>query len=328
MTARYNKVNAIPGKEFPEELEKQFEKAVKLEKITILYQVSVVLVMVLTSMTSQSMRVAWMEDAISLLAPVSFLIARRFYERKPDAQFPYGYHRVFSIAFQIGAFALFALGIFLFIESVMTLIKAERPTIGMFYLYGRYWWMGWLMFAALLYSTVPPVILGHKKMSLAEDLHNKLLFTDAETQKANWQTAVAAMIGVTGVGFGIWWTDPVAAIFISISIIYDGYNRLKGAILDLMDEVPTNLKNDKKHPLVKKVHDYLAEQEWLTDFRIRMREAGDVFFTEIFVIPGSMDRLTRRLDEAVAGIKQIDWKLYDVVMMPVDEFSEEQEESE
>ncbi len=322
------KIKAISEKKIPPKFESQFKKAVKLEKITVAYWISVVIIMFMASMTSQAMKAAWLEDVLSLVPSVSFLVAKRFYARKPNNQFPFGYHRVFSIAFQLGAFALLSLGIFLFLDSVMTLIQAERPTIGSFYLFGQYWWLGWLMIASLLYSAIPAVILGRKKLPLAGKLHNKLLFTDANTQKADWETAFAASIGILGVGMGLWWADSLAACFISVSIIHDGFKRLKGAVLDLMDQVPTNLENDKKHPLVEKVHAFFESLAWVKDVRVRMREAGDVFFTEVFVIAGSAAGLTDHIEKAVTEVKELDWKIFDVTVMPVNKFTEEQNDSE
>ncbi|MEN6455229.1 MAG: cation transporter [Prolixibacteraceae bacterium] len=319
------KVKAISEKEFPPELEKQFKKAIQLERITIWYLLTVIIVMFLASTTSQAMKAAWMEDILSMVPALSFLVARRFYERKPNDQFPFGYHRVFSIAFQLGAFALFSLGVFLLIDSVMALIKADRPSIGSVYLFGHYIWLGWLMIAVLLYSSIPSIILGKKKLPLAGKLHNKLLFTDANTQKADWETAFAAIVGILGVGLGLWWADALAACFISVTIIHDGYKRLSGAVLDLIDEIPTNLENEKKHPLVKKLHHFFEDQSWVKDFRIRMREAGDVFFTEIFIIPGSVTGLTDHIEKTVTEVKELDWKLFDVVIMPVKRFTEEQD---
>jgi divalent metal cation (Fe/Co/Zn/Cd) transporter len=34
--------------------------------------------------------------------------------------------------------------------------------------------------------------------------HYVMLFADAQMNKADWLTAVAAMVGVMGIGFGIW----------------------------------------------------------------------------------------------------------------------------
>ena len=42
-----------------------------------------------------------------------------------------------------------------------------------------------------------------------------MLYADAKMNKADWLTATAAMVGVVGIGVGLWWVDAVAAIAIS-----------------------------------------------------------------------------------------------------------------
>jgi divalent metal cation (Fe/Co/Zn/Cd) transporter len=62
--------------------------------------------------------------------------------------------------------------------------------------------LGWLMLPALAWSGLPAVFLGRAKISLAEELHNKVLYADAKMNKADWLTASAAMVGVVGIGSG------------------------------------------------------------------------------------------------------------------------------
>ena len=63
------------------------------------------------------------------------------------------------------------------------------------------------------------MFLGRAKMKLAQKLHDKVLYADADMNKADWMTAVAAMVGVAGIGIGLWWADSVAALVISASIL-------------------------------------------------------------------------------------------------------------
>ncbi len=328
MTIPDKQSRVIQAKDFPPEIRKGFEYATRMEWITVVYTVSAVIVMLLASQSSQAMKVAWLEDVLSLVPSVSFLVAKIFYLRPPNNRFPFGFHKVYSIAFQLGAFALFSLGLFLFTDSLITLIKADRPTIGNVKLFGQYWWFGWIMIAALLYSAIPPMILGYKKLPVARKLHNKILFTDADTQKANWQTALAAIAGVVGIGFGLWWADAAAAIFISLSVIVDGAKRLKEAVLDLTDQVPTEIGSSKKHPLVDEVYNLFEKQDWIEKVRIRMREAGDIFFTEVFFIPAIEKNLTDEMKQVTEKARELDWKIFDVIISPVKEFTEEQDESD
>lgn len=56
--------------------------------------------------------------------------------------------------------------------------------------------------------------------------------------KADWLTAAAAIVGVTGIGLGIWWADAAAAAFISFDILRDGLRNTWTAVKDLVDQVP------------------------------------------------------------------------------------------
>ena len=120
----------ISNFEFPEELKADFKKARRLEWVTIAYLLSTAGLIYLTMGNSQAMKTAWFEDLLSLTPSVSFLIAARIYHKRPNKDFPYGYHRVVSIAYLCSALALFSVGAFLVFDSVMTLVRAEHASIG------------------------------------------------------------------------------------------------------------------------------------------------------------------------------------------------------
>jgi len=148
--------------EYPEELKSDFKKAKRLEWITIAYLISTAITVYLTMGNSQAMKTAWFEDLLSLTPSISFLIATKVFMKSPNKDFPYGYHRVVSIAYLCSALALFSVGGFLLIDSTITLIKQEHATIGTVILFGHQIWLGYLMIAAMLYSTFPAFILGKK----------------------------------------------------------------------------------------------------------------------------------------------------------------------
>lgn len=314
--------------ELPQKLKAKLKKAKKLEWITIAYIVTVVVVIYFSLGSSQAMKAAFLEDILGMVPSILFLVAYHYYDRNPSHdQYPYGLHKVFSIAFLMGSFALLAIGLFSFYDSAMSLVKMDHPTIGTLYRFGYSIWMGWVMIAALLWSFIPAMILGRKKLPLSEKLHNKILFTDAHTQKADWMTAAAAIVGIIGLGFGLWWFDSVAAILISISIIKDGLTRTKGAITDLLGQLPTTLDNDKKpHPLDNQIYQVFKEEDWIDDVRLRLRENGAVFFGEAYVIPNSRvkgtDDLTQKIENVYRKVKKLDWKVHDITIQPVRAFNE------
>lgn len=309
-------MKGIKAFELPADLKKELRAAKKIEWLTLFYLSSVVVVMYLSMGSSQAMKTAWLEDLLSIIPSISFLIATRINTRQPDDKFPYGYHRVFSIAFLVGASALLAMGIFMVYDSAMSLIKLEHPTIGNRMIFGQQVWMGWIMIAALLYSSFPAMLLGRKKLPKAKKLHNKILYTDAEAQKADYMTALAAILGIIGVGAGLWWADSLAALFISISVVHDGFKYISAAIKDLMDRSPVTLEKQKKDPLVGEIRDLVLSWDWVDDARVRFREDGQVYLGEIAVVPKREIDLDI-LEKSYKILDEYHWKINDVTIAPV-----------
>jgi cation diffusion facilitator family transporter len=298
----------------PDEQTAMLARAVRLQWVSIGFLLSIITVMGLTMSASQAMRTAWAEDALSLVPPAAFLIAARYHKRAPNPHYPYGYHRVMSIAFLVAAVALCAFGIALLGDAVITLLRKEHPTIGAVELFGHQVWMGWLMIASLAYSVVPPVVLGRMKLPLARGLHAKALYADAQMNKADWATGLAAMVGILGVGFGLWWADSLAAGVISFSVVKDGVSALKTVIGDLMDRAPRPVDEHESFDVVEQLERYLDGVPWVGEYDIRLREEGDVCVGEIFLVPKSEENLTRRLEQVTEEARALDYRLYDLVV--------------
>jgi len=303
--------------EFPPELVPDFEKAKRLEWFTIAYFLSSALFIFLAMGNSQTMKTAWYDDVLSLTPPIAFQVASRVFLKSPNKEFPYGYHRVVSIAYLCSALALFALGVFLVIDSSISLAKTEHPTIGTVVLFGQQVWLGYLMLAALLWSTVPSVILGRKKLPLAKKLHEKNLYTDADMNKADWMSGAAAMLGVVGIGCGWWWADSAAALLIAVDIVHDGFTNLKQAVFDLMDQIPKTVRNEQPDPLMEQVRQTLAGQGWIKDFSFRMRENGHIYLGEGFVVPAQEENLIQHIASTVQTIESLDWRVHEFIITPV-----------
>lgn len=309
----------------PEHLQQDVKKVKKLEWITIFYLVTVIVAMYFSLGSSQAMKAAWLEDLLGLVPAVIFLISQRIVSKKsPSRDYPYGLFKVISVAYLLAAFSLLGMGLFAFYDSSMSLLMREHPTVGQIYLFGKPIWMGWVMIVALLYSLVPAVILGQKKLPYGKRLHNQIISTDANAQKADWQTASAAIVGIIGIGFGLWWFDSVAALFISISIMIDGFSRTKGAVLELIEHVPTKLDKLKEdNPLNYKIYDYFQGLPWVKEVRLRLRDNGQVFFGEAYVIPAvslSSEEVIAKVEAAQKGVKELDWKVQDITVQLVGHF--------
>src|SRR5205085_8937138 len=167
----------LPGDPFrlPPDKRPAGNRAKRLEVLTIIFVLSIIGVISAVMGASQTMKAMWVEDVLSLVPPIAFLIGLRFSDTAPDRQFLYGYRRTVTIAFLTAATALLGFGLYILIDSVAKLAYAEAPTIQTVALFGHRIWLGWLTVAALVYSIIPPLILGRMKVPIATELHNKAL---------------------------------------------------------------------------------------------------------------------------------------------------------
>lgn len=310
--------------ELPEEQREALRKAVKFEWITIGFLAASTALVFAVLGNSQAMKAAWVEDVLSFLPPISFLVAAQVIRRKPNEEHPYGFHRAVGIAHVVAAVALTVMGAYLIVDSGMGLLSAEHPTIGGFDFFGQTIWLGWMMIGAMILTAVPPVFLGRVKMKLAEKLHDKVLYADADMNKADWMTAAAAAVGVAGIGFGLWWADYAAALVISFSILHDGVRNTRAAISALMDRRARTYDDAEPHPLGHRLDEYLRGLDWTETAESRIRDEGHVFHVESFVVParGRMPSL-EQLEAAREACIGLDWKVQDMVIIPVAELPSE-----
>ncbi|WP_411375381.1 cation diffusion facilitator family transporter [Arthrobacter sp. MPF02] len=308
----------------PAEQQEALRKARRIEWITIGFLAVTTTLVFLVLGNSQAMKAAWIEDLLSFLPPLSFLLAAHAIRKPPSEKHPYGYHRSTGVAHLVAAVALTVMGGYLLVESALGLIRAEHPTIGGIELFGVTIWLGWLMMGVMVLTAAPPVFLGRAKMKLAEKLHDKVLYADADMNKADWMTAVAAVVGVAGIGFGLWWADYAAALIIAASILHDGFKNTRAAVSALMDKRAMTYDDSEPHPLGRRLDDYLRSLDWTGDAKSRIRDEGHVFHVESFVVPASQALPTLdQLEEARQACIAMDWKVQDMVIVPVSELPTE-----
>lgn len=303
--------------DLPAAQQEALQKAIRWEWFTIGYTSITIVLIAFVVGGSQAMKTAWIEDMLSLIPQVAFLVSLLFIRHPPSRSFPYGLHRVMGVGHLVAGVALLAIGGNLAVESIGGLIRQEHPAIGTVQLFGQTIWLGWLMVAVMILVVPGPFFYGHAKAKLAPKLHNKVLYADADMAKADWTTTVASVVGVLGIGMGLWWLDGAAALFISLGIVRDGYRNTRSAVLDLMDQRARTHDDEEPHPLMRRIVRDLEAQPWVREASVRMRDMGQVFHVEAFVVP---HRRRVRLD-SVEGARQriagLDWKVQDVVVIPV-----------
>ena len=264
---------------YPPHVEAGIARARKLEYWTIAWVATVVPLMALVMGSSQAMKTVWIEDTLGFIPPLAFLISSHLERKAPTKAFPFGFDRVNSVAFVISAVALALVGAYLLFETAMTLLMQEHATVGTVRLLGRDIWLGWPMILVLLWSTIPSMILGRMKLPIARTINDKVLHTDAQMQKADWMTGLAAIGGVMGIGFGFWWMDAAAAGLISFGILHDGIGGVRASTAELVDGAPRKLEKDEVADEAEELKRALEER--FPGAVVRLRETGRVIRAEV-----------------------------------------------
>ena len=283
--------------ETPVEIVDDLRRARRLEWWTLFWMATVVAAMAFAMGSSQAMKTAFIEDLLSLVPAITFLIAARLEPRPATRTYPFGFIQVNSLAFLASAVVLAVLGSLLLFDGLSGLLKGEHVTIGPVELFGQTIWSGWVMIAALAYSVVVPVVLGRIKLPIARRLHDKVLHTDADMQKADWQTGLAGIAGILGVGLGLWWADAAAAALIALSILHDGFRNIRVAAAELLDSVPRALESPHMAADARRLRERL-EARW-PEGEVRLRESGRYIIADVLGVedPGGLPPLESWMGE-------------------------------
>ncbi|WP_313816985.1 cation transporter [Citricoccus sp.] len=306
------------GWDLPREQQEALRKAVRLEWLSLGITACTITLVALVLGNSQAMKTAWFEDMLSTIPQISFLVSllaiRRF---RQNTKRPYGVHRAAGIGHLVSSVALTLVGGFLGYEAVSGLVTAEHPTVGTVQLFGNTVWLGWIMMGVMAVIALPPVFLARAKLKVAPVLNDKVLFSDANMNKADWLTNAASIVGVAGIGLGLWWMDYAAAFVISMDILKDGVQHLRAAVLDLIDRRATTPDNKDPHPAIADAVEAVQALPWVDQAGCRVRDLGRRLHLEAFVVPRSGQVSLDQIEEAEAACRSVDWMVWDVVVMPV-----------
>jgi cation diffusion facilitator family transporter len=296
---------------YPPHVKAGIRKAIKLEYWTIAWVMTVVPLMAMVVGSSQAMKTVWMEDMLGFIPPIAFLVSERLERKGANSSYPFGFDRVNGVAFVISAVALTMMGVYLLFEAGMTLAWEEHATVGTTRVVGHDVWLGWPMIMVLLWSTIPSMILGRLKLPVARTINDKVLHTDAQMQKADWMTGLAAIAGVLGIGFGYWWMDAAAAALISFGIVKDGITELRAASAELVDGAPRALESDAVSDEAKHLKSELSRR--FPDASVRLRETGRVIHAEV---AAATPKVVRDLAEIWPGEPDRAWRFAQLSFVP------------
>jgi len=302
---------------FPEEQQQLRRKTKRLSWLSIVLLISAGILIWLALGQSQAMKTAWVSDILTAVPPMALLFAMRYELREPTRRFPYGYTRAIAIAFLVTSAVLSIIGLYLLYDSLLKLVHGERPPIGTMELFGRQFWAGWAMIAALAWSMGCGLTLGLLKRPVAKKLHDKALDAEATMNRAEWLSEGAAIVGILLVGFGHWWGDAAAAAFISFEIVQDGWLNMRLVVADLMDETPTKMGDHEMEDLGPRIRTAVQELPGVTSAAVRLREHGRALTGEVYVELHDGADVVERVAAIATRVRGVDWRLRDITVMPV-----------
>src|SRR3954453_19733873 len=266
---------------YPEEQWQLREKAKTLSWLRIGLLVSDAMFLFFALGSSEAMKTAWVSDVLTAIPPIALLGPMHVELRGRSQRFPYGFTRSISVAFLVPSGVLSLVGLYLLYDSLSKLVAQQRPPIGTTQMFGHTFWSGWLMIAALSYSLLCGLTLGLLKKPVAMRLNDKALRAEATMNRDEWLSEGAAIVGILLVGFGHWWGDAVAAAFISIEIVHDGWINLRQVAGALRDESPSGRAKKDLENLPTKVRDAAERLGWVERAAVRLREQGHVITGDV-----------------------------------------------
>ncbi len=78
-------------------------------------------------------------------------------------------------------------------------------------------------------------------------------------------------------------------------------------------------------PLRDKLVPMLQDLDWVEEIEVRLREEGQVYFGEAFIVPLDTANLTENIEDAVKRAHDLNWRIQDLAITPVQELSERED---
>lgn len=95
------------------------------------------------------------------------------------------------------------------------------------------------------------------------------------------------------------------------------FGNLRDVVTDPMNEAPKTTDHAQFDPLPERLEHFVKGLCWIAEARVRLREEGHVCLGEVFVVVNDPTALVTRLDDATRQCLALDWRLHDIVLVPV-----------
>lgn len=125
--------------------------------------------------------------------------------------------RIEERAERLVGIAFMLLAAYVAFEAVRTLVNQEAPDASP------------VGIALTAVSIVVMLWLARAKRRVGEALGSRAMIADAQQTYACWYLSIVALVGLAlNAVFGLWWADPVAALGITVLLVREGIEALRG----------------------------------------------------------------------------------------------------
>ncbi|MGK2850311.1 MAG: cation diffusion facilitator family transporter [Candidatus Limnocylindrales bacterium] len=125
--------------------------------------------------------------------------------------------RIEERAERLVGIAFLLLAAYVAFEAVRTLVNQEAPDASP------------VGIALTAVSIVVMLWLARAKRRAGEALGSRAMIADAQQTYACWYLSIVALVGLAlNAVFGLWWADPVAALGITVLLVREGLEALRG----------------------------------------------------------------------------------------------------
>ncbi len=159
-----------------------------------------------------------------LLSDGLVYLAAKWGERNPDAEHPYGHHRIETIGTIIIALLLVAVGIGIIYDSVNHFIKGSFPSVT----------STPVIFVAVISIFINEFLFRYT-LRIGEKIRSNLLISNAWHNRADVFVSIIVLLSVIGSIFGIHYFDAIGAVIIAFFILKTAVSLIRKAFSELID---------------------------------------------------------------------------------------------
>jgi cation diffusion facilitator family transporter len=196
-------------------------------------------------------------EAVNSLADTAYslVIVAGLYltTRPPDFEHPHGHERIEPFVSLFVAAGIFAAGGVILWQAGQSLLSGSVSVT-----------RGPAAVAVLAFSAVVKYSLYRYCLAAGRDHNSPALVATAMDNRNDILTAGAALVGVAGATLGVPILDPLAAVLVSMGIIYTGIEVVRDNVAYLVGAAPSEelraeiLRRALAHPDVEGAHDVIA----------------------------------------------------------------------